>query len=128
MSVVFDCADPEVSARFWQALLGYSRLYADVGDGGTDWITIGEPDNRSGRVSFQRVQDFVAPTWPTGPTPQQIHLDLEVDGLDVADEKARAVGARALADVVVHDDETYRVYADPDGHPFCLVQRLQPET
>jgi hypothetical protein len=25
----------------------------------------------------------------------------------------------------VLEDETYRVYADPAGHPFCLVQ---PET
>jgi len=31
-------------------------------------------------------------------------------------------GAVPLAEPVVLGDETYRVYADPAGHPFCLVQ------
>ena len=124
LSVVVDCADPEVSSRFWRTLLGYRRLYDDVGPGGTDWVTIGEPADPANRVSFQRVEDYRAPTWPTGPRPQQLHLDLEVADLAEADERARAAGARPLAEAVVHEDETYRVYADPDGHPFCLVQRL----
>jgi catechol 2,3-dioxygenase-like lactoylglutathione lyase family enzyme len=123
MSVVVDCADPEVSSRFWQELLGYVRRYADAGAGGTDWITIGPLDRVDDQISFQRVDGFRPPTWPTGPTPQQLHLDVEVADVAVADERALAAGARPLADVVVHEDETFRVYADPDGHPFCLVQR-----
>jgi catechol 2,3-dioxygenase-like lactoylglutathione lyase family enzyme len=124
LSVVVDTADPEVSARFWQALLGYERLYRDAGERGTDWITIGRPDSPADRLSFQRVDDYAAPTWPTGPRPQQLHLDLTVDDLADADRRAQDLGARPLGEVVVHPDESFRVYADPDGHPFCLVQRL----
>jgi catechol 2,3-dioxygenase-like lactoylglutathione lyase family enzyme len=124
MHVVVDSADPEASSRFWQDLLGYERLYADVTDGRAEWITIGRPDDPANRVSFQLAAEHAAPTWPDGPRPQQIHLDLEVSDLDNADRRARAIGARQLADVVVHEDEAYRVYADLDGHPFCLVQRF----
>src|ERR1700712_2126103 len=124
MHVVIDSADPEAASRFWRELLGYSRLHADVGERGAEWITIGRHDDPADRISFQLVEDLEAPTWPTGPRPQQMHLDLDVADLEVADQRARAAGARPLAAVVVHEDETYRVYADPDGHPFCLVQRL----
>lgn len=122
LSVVVDCADPETSARFWQELLGYERLRADTDDRGTVWLTIGLPDDSREQISFQRVEDLLPPTWPDGPRPQQLHLDLRVADLDAADEQARSAGARPLGDVVVHPDETFRVYADPDGHPFCLVQ------
>jgi catechol 2,3-dioxygenase-like lactoylglutathione lyase family enzyme len=123
LSVVVDCSDAEVSSRFWQRLLGYERLYDDVDERGTQWVTIGRPDSPSDRLSFQRVDDYQPPTWPEGPRPQQLHLDLRVDDLDAADRLVLAAGARPLGDTVVHPDETFRVYADPDGHPFCLVQR-----
>jgi hypothetical protein len=47
-----------------------------------------------------------------------------VEDLAAADRRAQELGARPLGEAVVHVDETFRVYADPDGHPFCLVQRL----
>ena len=43
----------------------------------------------------------------------------------IADQRVRALGAVPLGERVVLEDEIYRVYADPAGHPFCLVQ---PET
>jgi catechol 2,3-dioxygenase-like lactoylglutathione lyase family enzyme len=122
LSVVVDCADPERSSRFWAELLGYSRLDDDVDDRGTAWVTIGRPDDPSDRLSFQRVEDFAAPTWPFGPRPQQLHLDLRVADLAAADRRVRELGARPLGDLVEHPDESFRVYADLDGHPFCLVQ------
>lgn len=125
LSVVVDCADPDVSSRFWQDLLGYERLYDDADEHGTEWVTIGRPDDPADRLSFQRVFDHQGPTWPEGPRPQQLHLDLRVDDLDSADERARSLGAQPLGDVVVHPDETFRVYADLDGHPFCLVQQVR---
>ncbi len=123
LSVVIDCRDPDVSSRFWQQLLGYERLYDDVDEGGTEWVTIGRPDDERERLSFQRVPDHEPPTWPTGRRPQQIHLDLRVTDLTAADQQVLAAGASPLGDTVVHPDETFRVYADLDGHPFCLVQR-----
>jgi hypothetical protein len=50
----------------------------------------------------------------------QVHLDVEVDDLDVAGELAREAGA-TLADHQPQDD--VRVWIDPAGHPFCLYVR-----
>jgi predicted enzyme related to lactoylglutathione lyase len=56
-----------------------------------------------------------------GTPQQQIHLDLWVDDLKAAHEKAVSLGARLLQPA---DDpeaaEVFQVYADPAGHPFCL--------
>jgi hypothetical protein len=47
---------------------------------------------------------------------------VRVDDLEIADQRVRALGAVPLGERVVLEDETYWVYADPAGHPFCLVQ------
>ena len=117
-SVVFDCPDPERLAQFYQDLLGYQVVHAEDG-----WITIAGPSDGSQRLSFQRIANYQAPTWPEGRRPQQLHLDLFVEDLAVAHDHAIAAGASPLAGVVLHEDETFQVYADPAGHPFCLVER-----
>lgn len=39
-----------------------------------------------------------------------------------------ALGARRFtADAVVHNGESFRVYAGPAGHPFCLIQQVAPD-
>jgi hypothetical protein len=60
----------------------------------------------------------VAPEWPAPDRSQQFHLDLTVDDLDAAEAAVLALGAKPLDT----DDRsrTFRVYADPAGHPFCL--------
>lgn len=59
--------------------------------------------------------------------PQQAHIDVLVDDLDTADARVGALGGQRLTDdVVVHEDESFRVYADLDGHPFCLINRSPP--
>ena len=50
--------------------------------------------------------------------PQQLHLDFDVDDLDVGEEQVLALGARKAE---VQPGKTFRVYIDPAGHPFCLV-------
>lgn len=55
--------------------------------------------------------------------PQQLHLDTTVPtaaDLDVAHERALALGARLLYDRSDDPEEPLRVYADPAGHPFCI--------
>ena len=63
--------------------------------------------------------DHVAPRWPDPAFPQQAHLDVEVERADLEDAERRvlALGATRLPG----DGENWRVYADPVGHPFCLV-------
>lgn len=115
--VVLDCPDALELARFYQALLGGAVNQPDrrwaVGD---DFSTL---HTESGLVfAFQRVQDFRAPKWPDSSHPQQFHLDLDVSHLDEAHAQVLQVGATPL-----HMDlRGWRVYADPAGHPFCLLQ------
>jgi catechol 2,3-dioxygenase-like lactoylglutathione lyase family enzyme len=123
LSVVFECADPDEEGRFWEAMLGYARHHS-----GPDWVTIVDVADPTQRLSFQRVEDHVEPTWPARDRPQQAHIDLLVDDLDSSDERAIALGARRLTDhAVVHEDESFQVYADPAGHPFCLIVQVNPD-
>ena len=123
LSVVFECADPDEEGRFWEAMLGYARHHS-----GPDWVTIVDVVEQTQRLSFQRVEDHVQPTWPARDRPQQAHIDLLVEDLDNADGRAIALGARRLTDdAVVHEDESFRVYADPAGHPFCLIVQVTPD-
>jgi len=47
-----------------------------------------------------------------------VHFDVRVDDLDRAAQKVLAAGAKRLPG---GDGERFHVYADPIGHPFCLV-------
>lgn len=66
----------------------------------------------------------MAPVWPDGPQQQQIHLDVWVDDLAEAHDKALSLGARLLkpAGDPATTGEVFGVYADPAGHPFCLCR------
>ncbi len=57
--------------------------------------------------------------WPDPDRPQQFHLDVMVDDVDAAEPRVLALGAQRLTEP--GDDN--RVYADPAGHPFCLIPR-----
>jgi len=71
-------------------------------------------------MGVQLVPNHVRPEWPDG-TPQQIHLDLWVDNFAAADEKVRSLGATVLkAAEQTEAPDSFQVYADPAGHPFCL--------
>ena len=68
-------------------------------------------------VAFARIPDYRPPTWPDGERPQYRHFDVRVDDLELAGASVLELGATPLTD----GGETFRVYADPAGHPFCLV-------
>lgn len=123
LSVVFECVDAGEESRFWQSVLQYVPRHST-----DDWVTLVNPDDTSMRLSFQRVDDHLEPTWPARDQPQQAHIDVLVADLDAAAERVIALGARPLTvDAVFHDDETFRVYADPAGHPFCLIVQVEPD-
>jgi len=48
-----------------------------------------------------------------------MHLDVMVDDVAVAETRVQALGGRRLAG----GDSRSPVYADPAGHPFCLIPR-----
>ncbi|MQM25073.1 VOC family protein [Glycomyces albidus] len=109
--LIIDCPDPSSLASFYEELLGMVRVQDDG-----DWVVIGDAPDRPG-VAFQRVEGFRAPTWPTQDAPQQMHFDVKVDDLDAGEEAVLKIGARRLDG----GGESFRVFADPIGHPFCLV-------
>ncbi len=70
-------------------------------------------------LTVQLVEDHVAAEWPTGTVPKQLHLELAVDDLDVAEQQAIAIGA--VKAETQPTPEAWRVLIDPAGHPFCIT-------
>jgi catechol 2,3-dioxygenase-like lactoylglutathione lyase family enzyme len=127
--VVLDGTDVRVLAEFYRRLLGFRYRPGDeppaAGEPdpqGEDWLVLRDPAGGV-QVAFQQVASLPAATWPEGPVPQQLHLDLSVPttaDLDRQHERALALGARLLEDHADDPEEPLRVYADPAGHPFCI--------
>ncbi|MFE7616909.1 VOC family protein [Streptomyces sp. NPDC057496] len=114
-SLVIDCPDPSELATFYESLLSLPRV-AET----TDYVVL-KSTTGTEVVTFQRVGDFRPPQWRNPDRPARAHLDVLVDDLDLAEPKVLALGATLLegSDKPIG----YRVYADPVGHPFCLVTR-----
>ncbi len=88
-------------------------------DSSDDWIVLAGVNGQS-RLCLQAVPDHRPPRWPDPVFPQQIHLDVEVNDIEVAEVQVLALGA-ALLQGGGGKNAGFRVYADPAGHPFCLV-------
>jgi catechol 2,3-dioxygenase-like lactoylglutathione lyase family enzyme len=107
--VVLDCPNPGELANFYSRLLGHPITY--VSD---DWVVVSTSSQASG-LAFQLAPDHQPPTWPDPTVPQQVHLDVMVEDVEAASLQVLEIGAKKL------DGED--VFADPAGHPFCLVKR-----
>jgi catechol 2,3-dioxygenase-like lactoylglutathione lyase family enzyme len=116
---VLDCPEPRELAAFYAAVLGM-RINEDSGD----WVVIGVGP-RDRHLAFQRATAWKPPRWPDPDHPQQLHLDIRVDDVDVAEQAIVALGARR---VPAERETGFRVFVDPVGHPFCLVFGRPSET
>lgn len=110
---VMDTPDPARLAAFYADLLGGR---ADVDHDGS-WADVALPNG--GQLCFQQAPDLVPPRWPDAAHPQQTHLDLVVDDRAIAHARAIELGATLLDDNGGQPRDFW-VYADLDGHPFCL--------
>jgi catechol 2,3-dioxygenase-like lactoylglutathione lyase family enzyme len=108
-AITIDAPDPAALARFYAALMGMEVTY----DGDEGSFISGDGKN----VMFQKVADFTPPRWPDPAYPQQAHLDIQVSDLDSGEARALELGAERLEGA----QPTFRVFADPAGHPFCLT-------
>lgn len=116
-SIVLECADPGPVADFWASVLDRPVVQRD-----DDWWAL-ERSPGEARMCFQ-VDGHEPPPWPGEHGEQQVHLDVEVADLDVARTAVLDLGARVLGEVVADDGAgggPWQVFADPAGHPFCLV-------
>lgn len=107
-AVTVDCTDAEAMAAFWGALLGVEvrgRWHEFVG------LTPRVPGHP--RMLFQRV---------AGPLPERrtTHVDLRVDDLESTTARVLSLGGTVVADHR-YDETHWRIMADPEGNPFCLV-------
>ena len=123
-----DCADPINLANFYSSITG---LKVDITTENTDsnivWVEL--KDNQGiPKLAFQKVSNYKAPTWPEGPIPQQLHLDFAVKNLDETEVELLKIGAVKTdfqpGSPKTNDYSTeFRVYLDPEGHPFCIIHR-----
>ncbi|MFJ8020001.1 VOC family protein [Streptomyces sp. NPDC096311] len=118
--VVLDCPEPLRLAEFYEALLGGSVNRPDRRWAlGEAWSTLHTPSGLVLAFPYVPAAEYRPPRWPDPAHPQQFHLDFGVPDLDRARERVLALGATPLD---VRDGRAWHVYADPAGHPFCLVR------
>ena len=108
-----DCPDARSLAAFYSAITDWP-IDEDRSD--DEWVHLAA--DGAVTVCFQQVADYRAPQWPGQEHPQQEHLDFEVDDLDAGEQAVLAIGARRHD---VQPGTDFRVYLDPDDHPFCLI-------
>jgi catechol-2,3-dioxygenase len=109
-AIVLDCPDPRALAEFYARVVG-----GDIVEE-SDWVDLKVSGGPT--LAFQAAPGFVPPRWPAPDHSQQFHLDLTVPDLDAAEKEVLALGAKPLD--AEDRSRTFRVYADPAGHPFCL--------
>jgi catechol-2,3-dioxygenase len=112
-TIVLDTREPRRLARFYAELIG-AKVVTEEED---RWVTIEDGDGR--RLSFQHSPEHAAPAFPDPAGSQQSHVDVRVDDVDAAERQVLELGATRVPNAV--EDNTFRVFRDPAGHPFCLV-------
>jgi hypothetical protein len=111
IEVTIDAVDAGPVASFWQAALGYDRLYERE-----PYIVLGPPpgDARP-RLVIQRVPSITSAKTP-------VHMDLRVDDPDT--EVARLQSLGASVEWVVDETSSgfirWTTMADPQGTLFCV--------
>lgn len=111
--VAIDTADSERLARFYSSITGWDIEPHQS----TRWIQLSSEAGAT--IAFQEVDEHQPPVWPGNEHPQQLHLDFDVADLDQGEKAVLALGARKAE---FQPGETFRVFLDPSGHPFCLVR------
>ena len=112
--VSLDTDDPGKLAEFYRELLDLD-VYIETDD-------VVALKGAGILLTAMRVENHLRATWPTGPAPKQIHLELAVDDLDAAESRALALGATLAVDQPGPDE--WRILIDPAGHPFCLTTQI----
>lgn len=127
--IVLDTTNARAAAEFWRELLGlvYRPGHepppeTEDDPAGRDWLNLFDAGGTP-RLAFQQVSELTPTTWPEHTIPQQLHLDLTVETLAELDAVHRRVldlGGTLRLDRSNDPDEPLRVYADRDGHTFCI--------
>ncbi len=109
-SIVVDCDDFERMLGFWQDALGY--VPREPPEGG--WVVLRDPQGRGPNVSLNRTREGHLEEY-------RLHLDLYTD--DQEGEVRRLVQLGAKLRRAPGPGEDFVVLEDPDGNPFCVVEK-----
>ena|SRR5579872_3959199 len=128
MHTAVDATDVRALAEFYRELLGLRYRAGDEppvdgGEDDKDWLVLTDGyGNR--KLAFQEVPTLARPTWPAHDVPKQMHMDFRVPTLDELERqrrRAEQLGASVLLDRTDDSQEPLYVFADPAGHPFCIL-------
>jgi hypothetical protein len=115
-----DCDNPIELADFYSRITGWPvEPLGDFPPADVTWLELLD-DKGFTKMAFQKIENYQKPTWPTGGLPQQAHIDFHAKDLDIAEKQLLEIGAvKAEFQPKPH---RFRIYLDPAGHPFCIVQ------
>lgn len=125
MHTALDAVDCRGLAEFYRELLGLRYRPGDEPDGtDADWLVL--VDEAGERVlAFNQVDKLERPTWPASEdVPKQMHQDYRVPSIEELErqrQRAEGLGATLLYDRSADEGEPLYVFADPAGHPFCVL-------
>ena len=108
-AIVWGVQDVPRAVDFWCSALQYKLKYpAD-----DDWAILVPAEGRGIQLSLSRV---------SSPKAKRHHMDLFTDNLQAEVDRLIALGATRKA-WRYPPEADYVVLQDPDGNPFCVVQR-----
>ena len=126
--VALDCENTLELAQFYAQITGLRiETFGASLNQSVEWIELRDEQDIP-KLAFQKIENYVAPTWPTGKVPQQAHLDVAVKDLANSETEVLKLGAtKTQFQPGSPKNDKYStefiVYLDPAGHPFCLIQR-----
>ena len=128
MHTALDATDVRGLAEFYRELLGLryrpgDDLPTDGSADDADWLVLVDADGNR-KLAFNGVPTLARPTWPSHDVPKQMHLDFRVptvDELKRQRQRAEQLGATLIYDRTEDSGEPLYVFADPAGHPFCIL-------
>jgi hypothetical protein len=110
-AIAVDCPDPAALGDFYKNVLDLEVMFSSA-----DLVAL---QGAGVLLTFERIADHQRPSWPGGPVPKQLHLDIAVSDLDTEESRTLALGATKAEDQPNPDQ--WRVLIDPAGHPFCIT-------
>lgn len=125
LQTVIDATDVRRTAEFYRELFGLEYRAGDEpreGEEDVEWLVLRGREGGHG-LAFQNADELKRTTWPDPEVPMQIHLDTNVpdaEALERQRQRAEALGATVILDRTDDPEEPLYVFADPEGHPFCI--------
>jgi len=127
LHTAIDTTDCRGLAEFYRELLGLQYRPGDEpptdGPDDADWLVLVDADDRR-QLAFQQVASLTPTTWPEHDVPMQLHCDFTVPSREELERhrgRAKELGASVLLDRTADEGEPLYVFADPSGHPFCIL-------